>query len=132
MRTDSTWHTANVTRAGLEGNEAGRTAWKEKRDWRECALRRHKQMTSQPVYNMNRIYTICERAFREEGCHEDAIKEELTCHFQVTILDDNIKKEMYNTKVVRITPHNGMCDFSYPVVVDDTVLQALISANLAY
>ena len=33
---------------------------------------------------------------------------------------------------VRITPHNGESAFNYPIVIDGTIVQALISADLAY
>ena len=119
---------------GLAINEAGAAARKINRDQRVARSqpgKRNRRVTSQPAYSMSRIYATCERTFKEDGWLENETKEKQSNHFHTTILDNELESAM-ETRIVRITPHNGAIAFSYPVVIDGTVVQALISADLAY
>ena len=92
----------------------------------------NRQATTQPMYNMNRIYATCERTFREEGWSEDKILQKQTEQFRTIILGNESTQKMWGIRSVRITPHNGKSAFNYPIVIDGTIVQALISADLAY
>ena len=129
------WHTQNATQVGLASDKVEKAAC-ENRNYRKAARSKpqgkNRQAITQPTYNMNRIYAICERTFREEGWSEDKIIKEQTEHFRTIILGNESTQRMWNMRSVRITPHNGKSAFNYPIVIDGTIVQALISANLAY
>ena len=75
-KTAKTRHTQSVTQAGLAVDKAEKAAC-EDRNYRQAARSRqqesNRQAPTQPKYNKNRIYAICERTFREEGWSEDKI-----------------------------------------------------------